>query len=278
MAIIQGFTTGAKGVLMMAPVNISPTGIATIVPASTPLPTSVKDFYNTTTNDFETSKNLELAVFSSYEEEVGIVSSSPNFSVVPKTFTFTIDRDDVWTFMFLHRYCKSLRFGLEKPSTEAVGTTAKQYEDGLEVRGDATSPESEVIAKTDTVFFVHVGPLFRDTKGAGKCKLTYGLVGIGSDSSNYTTAYQVDNQFTFTLIGAPQQGDSNITGISNYIFHSVVGANFGQSSPTGIDTLVAEKIVDGKIGAIFGNYQFWLPKNTSIVQNVVNVGTIPTVP
>jgi len=56
--------------------------------------------------------------------------------------------------MFLNRYCTSLRAGLETPA-DVTSTTAKEYEDGMTVRGDTAADET--IAKTDTIFFVHLG-------------------------------------------------------------------------------------------------------------------------
>ena len=93
---IQGFTTGAQGLLLMAPVQISSTGVATLVPAVTgsAFPDQVSDLYDSSGN-LITSKYLELCMFSSKTDEVGIVSTSPNFAVAPKTFTVTMDRDDI---------------------------------------------------------------------------------------------------------------------------------------------------------------------------------------
>ena len=126
---IQGFTTGAQGLLMMAPVTINNQGVASLVSAvtGTNFPETVRDLYDTDGN-LITSKWLELAVFSSRSDQVGIISSAPNFDASPKTMAFTIDRDDMWSQIFLNRYCVSLRAGLETPA-DITSTTAKEYED-----------------------------------------------------------------------------------------------------------------------------------------------------
>jgi len=90
---IQGFTTGSQGVLMMAPVLIDSLGVATLPTAASVLPNRVQDLYNNQGN-INTSTLLELAIYSSRADQVGIISSAPAFDANPKTMTFTIDRDD----------------------------------------------------------------------------------------------------------------------------------------------------------------------------------------
>jgi len=159
---IQGFTTGGQGVLLMAPVNISTTGVATLATPLSTLPASMKDLYDGF-GLIDKSKNLELTVFSSKLDEVGIVSTSPSFDATPKSIAFTIDRDDLYSLRFMQRYCLSLRCGIETPAEQAGTTTAKEYEDGTTVRGD-TTPEEEVIKPENTIFFAWLGPKMRGDK------------------------------------------------------------------------------------------------------------------
>jgi hypothetical protein len=147
---IQGYTKGGQGILIIAPVNISATGVATLATPMSTLPTSMQSLYDQ--YGIDKSVHLELSVFSSTTDEVGIVSTSPSFDSSPKSISFTIDRDDLFSLRFMQRYCLSLRCGIETPAAAAGSTTAKQYEDGTEVRGD-TAIEDEKILPENTLFF-----------------------------------------------------------------------------------------------------------------------------
>jgi len=265
---IQGFTTGRQSVLMMAPVKITGTGASKTIELATPVPistiNSVNDFYE----KYDASTFLELALFSSTSDQTGIISTSLSLDAEPKTIAFTIDRYDIWTLRFLQRYCKSLRSGLERPST--TPTTAKQYEDGLEVRGEAAA--EEVILPTDTIFFVSIGPNFRDIQSAGMTEVIYGFAGISSSSANYSSSYDTDNQFTFTLIAAPQEVDATIN-LEDFVFNSVVGAKFGKEGGKHGLNHWADAIEDGKIGNIFQNYDFEIIKNTGIITDSIKLLT-----
>lgn len=263
----QGFTTGSQGVLLMAPVKITD-GVASIAtPKSIASINSVLDF------KYDVTDFLELAIFCSKPDEVGIVTSTPVSSGTPRQATFTIDRDDNYSFRFLQRYCTSLRSEYESPVS--ASTNAKEYEDGITVRGD--DAETETIKPTDTIFFVHLGPKFKDE--AGGTKITYGLAGIGSDSASYTTAFEQDNQFTFTLIGAPQDKPSDVLDIKDFVFNSVVGVKFGTvGGPNGVQYLPSDHL-DGLIWKhitdAIGDYEFVIPAKTSILQDIIIKPILP---
>jgi hypothetical protein len=252
----QGFTTGGKSILMLAPVAVSSQGIEVAQPRAN-LPTSIMDF----AGKYDATNFLELTVFSSRDDEVGIISTAPALDASPKTISFTIDRDDNFALRFMQRYCTSLRLSYENPASTATSTTAKEYEDGLSVRGESTSEETDILP-LDTVFFAWLGPSFRDTLGG--TKIIYGLAGVSSTSANFTTAFQTDNQFTFTLTGAPQDVDAEID-LSDYIFNSAVGANFGTVGGAGGVNNLPTAITNGKIATVFGQTVFTIPSRTSII-------------
>lgn len=254
---IQGYTTGGQGLLLMAPVNIQSSGIS-IATAITPLPNSITAF----DNKYDTTTFLELAIFSSRTDEVGIISTAPALDANPKTISFTIDRDDNYTLRFMQRYCTSMRLRYENPAANATSTTAKEYEDSLSVRGGDTTEETTSISPLDTIFFIWSGPKFKDTLGGQK--IIYGFAGVSSSTPNFTTAFQTDNQFTFTLTGAPQEIDANID-ISQFVFNSAVGANFGVVGGAAGYNALSPAITDGKLGIVFGSDSFQIPSRTSII-------------
>jgi hypothetical protein len=87
----------------------------------------------------------------------------------------------------------------------------------------------------------------RGDTSIGTAKIVYGLVGVNSSSPNFTTAFDTDNQFTFTLTGAPQEGDANINFPTNYVFHSAVGAAIGNISGSINGVNLTTPITDGML-------------------------------
>jgi hypothetical protein len=120
---IQKFTTGGNGILTMAPV-IFENGVPKLADEASSFPTSLDALYDNE-GKIDPSVLLELAIFTSKDDEVGIVSTASSLDATPKTIAFTIDREDKWALRFLQRYCKSLRCGLETPATQSKGKTAK---------------------------------------------------------------------------------------------------------------------------------------------------------
>jgi hypothetical protein len=249
----QFFSTGGGGVLLMMPADIRTNTITLGTVGS--IPSNINGFtYNR--SDF-----LELAIFTDKEDKVGIISTSPSFDASPKTITFTIDREDTHAMAFLQRYCVSLRDGLDVPA--GGDTTGKEYEDGISTA--VAGAEEGIIDPLDTVFFIWAGPKIENNR----MKVVFGFAGIGSASANFSTAFQTDNQFTFTLTGAPQSIAFELPTIElkEFVFKSAVGANFGiVGGPQGFDrgaTASIEEITDGKLGQIFGDYKFIIPPRTA---------------
>lgn len=252
-----GYTTGGGGILLLIPTNITNSSVG--IGTETTLPTSLEQAEKSNTK-------LSLAIYTSREDEVGLVSASPSFDASPKQITFVTDRDDQYTIRWMQRYCTTLRTGLE--STAPAGASEKSYEDGLAVR--KTEENTNDILPNDVIFFVWLGaPMTGES--AGMRKIVYGLTGVAGSTPNYATANNTDNQYTITLTGAPQDIDATFD-ISNFVFPSAVDAHVGNLDAKGGGAQsVFDDITDGTIGQIFGNYIFNIPAKTSILQDIINI-------
>jgi len=257
----QSNSTGGGSILMMYPV-MQATGTETtikIAPESS-LPASlsaiIDDGYN--------SIKLALGVYSNEKDKVGIVSTAPSFDASPKSIAFTIDRDDLYTIRFLQRYCSGLRTGLEIPATQGQ-PNEKNYEDGLAI--NSTADEDTIIKLSDTIFFIWYGAPTGDAAGEKTMrKIVYGFAGISSSTPNFSTSYNTDTQFTFTLTGAPQSYKADIKANDLYTPNSVDVNGIG----TGMGSSLLSNYPINDISDLFpAGYQFTLPKETSILQDVI---------
>jgi hypothetical protein len=250
----------AQGAAMATPA-------AVIVPAETPYPESLAGM------KYDDTCVLGLGIYSNVKDEVGIISTSTNFDATPKTITFTVDRMDEFVLRFLQRYCVGARPGFDKPTDESQ--TAKEYECGVAVRQDATADTT--VGILDSVFFVWIGPPTtamndipdESTGKVGKSKRTivYGLASITANTLNLTTAFQTDNQISFTLTMQPRNVPAEITSEDLYLSASVnpaeIGTGIGSSLQPG--TLAEAETLD----VILPDYEFFLPAFTGMIMDVI---------
>jgi hypothetical protein len=100
-------------------------------------------------------------------------------------------------------------------------------------------------------------------------KVIFGFAGISSTSANFTTAFEQDNQFTFTLIGAPQSEAAEID-LDNFVFLSAKGSGDTANPKSPIyKSNAPTMLASGMIGQIFKGHTFKIPAKTSMIEDYI---------
>jgi hypothetical protein len=260
----QGFSTGGGGIIKNYPLMLNANN-KIVIAEETALPTGLTPS-SLVPMTFDAKTALALGIYGNYNDEVGITTSSRNFEATPKTMTITTDRDDIWTLRWMQRYCPSLVPGRDKPVIP--GKAAKGFEDGIGIR--QTDETGEIVALTDCILSIWFGaPINGMAGGKNMRNLIYGIFSVAAGTPNDTTAYNEDNQYTYTLTAQPQEYDCDIELEDLYISNSITAKDVGAGNTGGLSSFERGILEDeNDISKLFApGYKLYLPKHTGIVKD-----------